>query len=245
LDKQRGNAELRIEFSPTELYSLIEAREWDAAVKRLLEAPEEGSTWVGSCMQKENAKILPLHLACMMRAPLLLVAVLIQAYPDGIKKKSPAGKLPIHFACEKRADHRVISLLLYSWPESFHARDKQENTCVQSALLSQNGKERTKNLETLIAFEARFRDPSSSPLPSPADAMEKYAKSGNDASPATITTPGFRMKNENENLGPNVPHADVDKNKLKSASRPKSNKKSFFGRKKKKPWNSDSKMFAE
>lgn len=239
LNKQLGKKEHRVEFSPTELYSLIEAKEWDAAVKRLLEAPKEGSTWVGSCIKKENAKYLPLHLACKLRAPLLLVAVLIQTYPKGLQKRAKLGKLPIHFACEKRADHRVISLLLHSWPNSFSVKDSHENTCVQSALLSKNGPERTKVLETLMTFEGRYKDPSS--LPTLADTINKYAKEGNDTGLANI--PGLIDKKEDK---PSETTQNVEIIK-KVGLKPKKKQNSFFRRKKQRHdlWANDNTMFEE
>jgi len=241
VEEQLGKADHRIEFSPTELYSLIEAKEWDAAVKRLLEAPGEASIWVGSCIKKENVKLLPLHVACMTRAPLLLVAVLSQTYPAALQKTAILGKLPIHFACEKRADHRVVSLLLHSWPDSYLVKDSQENTCVQSALLSQSGKERTKNLETLMTFEARIRDSS---FPSSEETMDKYVKEGNKSSLAAITTKGFQVENDDQGT---ETEASNGMEKVKKDSPRTKNKKSFFGRKKDKRnlWKDDGAMFAE
>mmetsp|Transcript_25816 Transcript_25816/g.31829 ORF Transcript_25816/g.31829 Transcript_25816/m.31829 type:complete len:904 (-) Transcript_25816:195-2906(-) len=140
-------------FSPTKVYSLILQKDWDHAVRRVLEAPDEASTWVGANQKRSAAKYLPLHLACSMRAPLTLVAVLIQSYPDGAQQKTSSGKLPVHLACEKRADHRIVSLLIHTWPDSLGIRDDNGQTCVQAALLSKPGEKRTKIVEALMAFE--------------------------------------------------------------------------------------------
>jgi hypothetical protein len=142
-------------YAPTELYSMIEAKKWDAAVRRCSEVPEEVSTWVGSCTKMKDAKLLPIHIACSMKCPLILVAVLIQTYPDGVKRTDNVGRLPIHLACENNADHRIIALLLHTWPQSFNKVDENGYTPVQVALLSQSSAERTKNVETLMAFESK------------------------------------------------------------------------------------------
>jgi ankyrin repeat protein len=144
----------KIVFSPTTLFSIIELRNWDVAVSRCFEAPDEVSTWVGSCQKLLDAKLLPIHIACSLNAPLILIAVLIQSFPDGVKRTNNSGKLPIHLACEKRADHRIVSLLLHTWPESVHELDERGNTPVQVTLLSIPSPERTKIVETLMAFES-------------------------------------------------------------------------------------------
>ena len=104
-------------------------------------------------------KYLPLHLACSLRAPLMLVAVLIQSYPDSVKKGTNSGKLPLHIACEKNTDHRVVSFLLHSWSDSFHVKDNQGQTCVQKALLSKYGEEGTKIVKALMEFESKGEEP--------------------------------------------------------------------------------------
>jgi len=114
--------------------------------------------WVGVNETRLDLKCLPLHLACNLKAPLILVAVLIQTYPDSVKKKTSSGKLPLHIACEMRADHRVISFLLHTWPDSFHVKDKKGQTCVQYALLSKSSEQRTKNVEVLMTFEGKDGD---------------------------------------------------------------------------------------
>ena len=145
----------KVVFSPTELYAFIEKRKWDAAVRKCLESQDQVSTWVGSCQKKKDAKLLPLHVACSSRAPLILIAVLIQSYTENVKRTTNAGKLPIHLACENRADHRIVSLLLHTFPDSCKKKDERGNTPVQTALLASPSPERTKIVEILMAFEAK------------------------------------------------------------------------------------------
>lgn len=145
----------RIVYAPTKLYKLIEERKWDIAVRHCLENPDEVSTWVGQNPKMNDARLLPIHLACSLRAPLILVAVLVQTSPEGVKRTDNSGMLPIHIACQKRADHRVVSLLLHAWAESCREKDENGNTPIQTALLSTPSDERTKIVETLMAFESK------------------------------------------------------------------------------------------
>lgn len=142
-------------FVPTKLYTLIEEKKWDFAVRRLLEAPDEALTWIVANEKKPGVKYLPLHMACSVRAPLILVAMLIQSYPESVRKTICTGKLPLHIACEKQADHRIVGLLLHSWPDSYFVKDSKGQTCVQVALLSKSCEQRAKIIEVLMAFEAK------------------------------------------------------------------------------------------
>ena len=80
---------------PTQLYKLIEAKRWDAAVVRAQSCPEEAATWVcrrekgggGGGAQQIRWRLLPLHATCVFRSPLSLIEALIEAYPDGTQMK--------------------------------------------------------------------------------------------------------------------------------------------------------------
>ena len=87
---------------PTQLYKLIEAKRWDAAVVRAQSCPEEAATWVcrrekgggGGAQQQAQGqgpqirwRLLPLHATCVFRSPLSLIEALIEAYPDGTQMK--------------------------------------------------------------------------------------------------------------------------------------------------------------
>jgi ankyrin repeat protein len=159
LMSEEQNDDENIVYTHTKLHALIEERQWDGAVRRVLEAPDEASTWFSADKKTNKVKYLPLHKACTLRAPLILVAVLIQTYPDCVKKVGIARKLPIHIACENRTDHGVISFLLHSWPASFHAKDGKGLTCIQSALLSTPSSHRTKIIQALTAFEDKDGQP--------------------------------------------------------------------------------------
>ena len=153
--EENDDNEEKIVFLPTKLYSLISNQEWETAVSRVLEAPNEVFTWVAASKKRTSVKCLPLHIACSLGAPLILVAVLVQSYPESVQKTTNSGKLPLHIACEARCSSPVVSLLLHSWPESYHVRDDNGQTCVQTALLVKPGKRRTKIVEVLTAFESK------------------------------------------------------------------------------------------
>lgn len=163
LETEMEGSDEKLVFTPTKLYSYVQEKNWDDAVRRVLEAPDEASIWVGANRKSGDVKCLPLHIACALRAPLMLVAVLVRSYPDSVKKKTKSGKLPLHISCEKRCSERVVSFLLHSWPDSYHVKDHKGQTCMQTALLSKTSEQRTKNVETLVEFENKDATPPVTP----------------------------------------------------------------------------------
>uniref|UniRef100_A0A6S8X503 Uncharacterized protein n=1 Tax=Chaetoceros debilis TaxID=122233 RepID=A0A6S8X503_9STRA len=217
-----------IVFAPTRLYYLIESKKWDKAVRYILEAPEEVSTWVGTCQKIADARLLPLHVACSLGAPLMLVAVLIQSYPESVKKTNNSGKLPIHLVCEKRSDHRVVALLLHTWPESYAVKDEKGNTPVQVALLSKESRERAKIVEALMEHEADSD-------------QERYAMIDTELKAQAILNEHY---DEDDSTLPDFVEAEQHPQPQKSKT-----KKSRWRKKNKheKPtlWGNDDEMFAE
>ena len=55
---------------------------------------------------------LPLHIACLSRAPYDVIALLLEAYPDATKADDDTGCFPLHYACRKNAHEKVIECLL-------------------------------------------------------------------------------------------------------------------------------------
>ena len=116
--------------NPTALYSAIDCQNWNYAMRRLVEMPQEATTWVSFNKKKVEVRFLPLHAACLLGAPLLLVEDLVQSYPEAVKKKTSQGKLPLHIACEALVDHRVVTLLLNMWPDALIMKDNEGKTPV-------------------------------------------------------------------------------------------------------------------
>lgn len=210
-------------YAPTKLFTLIEEKNWDVAVRMCLESQKDVSTWVGSCQKIEDAKLLPLHIACASRAPLILIAVLIQSFPEGAQRTTNTGKLPIHLACENHADHRIVSLLLHAYPDSCSCKDEKGDSPIQAALLSSPSAERTKIIETLMAFENKSE---SDLLQLPAEMAELNIFSPDQA---IETIPG--------------PEGKEIINNRKLSKKPKKSSNKNSKRSKKTQWGSSNQMF--
>jgi len=87
----------------------------------------EAATWVTK-KNPQGWKALPIHLACIRRAPLSVIKSLIQAYPDGAKEKSHNGDLPIHLAIRFGASDQVWNHLYQAYPECEQMKDHDGST---------------------------------------------------------------------------------------------------------------------
>ena len=87
------------------IFSLIENEQW-YEVKRRCEHKESKES-----QQVNEAGWLPIHSACYKNAPIDVIEVLYQSYPDGAKQQSYAGWLPVHIAITGGAQAEVVGFL--------------------------------------------------------------------------------------------------------------------------------------
>jgi len=78
---------------------------------------------------------LPLHYACIGRAPLVVIQYLHRIYPRGFKKKTKDGLLPIHIACEKGASLEIVTFMHQVNPNGVKTRDNNGRLPIHSACL--------------------------------------------------------------------------------------------------------------
>jgi len=119
----------------TALYKLIENKNWDSAIQRAQNYPEEARTWVSRKDRRHDGghrgkggvrwRLLPLHATCVFRSPLSLIEALIEAYPDGAQMKDDQGMLPVHLACRNGASKGVVTTLLHAFPNSLQVEDRK------------------------------------------------------------------------------------------------------------------------
>lgn len=100
----------------TELYRLIDAKNWDQANNRCLNFPGEASIWFKESSRRGglHAQLLPLHLACLLRPPVSLVNTLIKAHAKAVMSRDHSGRLPIHNASWKNSSPEVVRVLMES-----------------------------------------------------------------------------------------------------------------------------------
>mmetsp|Transcript_8709 Transcript_8709/g.12853 ORF Transcript_8709/g.12853 Transcript_8709/m.12853 type:complete len:846 (+) Transcript_8709:57-2594(+) len=109
----------------TELYRLIENKDWNNAILRCGDCPKEAAIW--RVLKDAEGRVcwreLPLHRACHLKPPTELIEALLNAYPDGLQAKDKFGMLPLHVACEYGASEDVIHYLVQEYPLSTHEPD--------------------------------------------------------------------------------------------------------------------------
>jgi ankyrin repeat protein/serine/threonine protein kinase len=67
----------------------------------------------------EFSELLPVHLAAKHNFPADILALIIEAYPDGIKTKSGKGAYAFHFSCVSRFPSlKILELLYAKFPEA-------------------------------------------------------------------------------------------------------------------------------
>ena len=126
-DVQGGSSTMKnIETNQrTMLYRYLKMKDWDNAQQQLRQCPNEASHWV---VDKEydssGSSHLPIHLACSNEAPLHLILLLSEAYPDGIKAKGKHSSNPLHIACKKCLDEEIILDFIDRCPETTCQKDE-------------------------------------------------------------------------------------------------------------------------
>jgi len=115
--------------NPTVLFGHIKQKHWASALKRIQEEPNESKIWVsnGICSPKKGAwKVLPLHAAIILGAPLQLITGL--SY--GVRMKDLNGSLPVHLAAASSYmfGDSVFKHLIKEYPESKDIKDRKGRT---------------------------------------------------------------------------------------------------------------------
>mmetsp|Transcript_48367 Transcript_48367/g.72135 ORF Transcript_48367/g.72135 Transcript_48367/m.72135 type:complete len:833 (-) Transcript_48367:128-2626(-) len=111
----------------TKLWSYISNKSWRHALLRISRAPDEAAVW--TMMDDEHSSTgdscyrLPLHRACVLKAPKSIVKSLVEAYPSGASSPEKFAMLPVHNAAAFHADAGVLDILLKAYPAGSQHRD--------------------------------------------------------------------------------------------------------------------------
>jgi ankyrin repeat protein len=101
---------------------LICQKQWDAALERLQEAPEEASMW--TIHPLIHLRYLPLHYACIVKAPADLVRALLDVNPEAASTECQEyDMLPLHLACQHGVTPSVVQSLLVAHKDAACVRD--------------------------------------------------------------------------------------------------------------------------
>jgi ankyrin repeat protein len=144
--------------------SLLIAQDWEGALSIAEDDPQHAKEWFYGVddhldptidvlnndalnnEDEENRKDInqcvvwkrqALHLACVYRAPVGLVEVLLEAYPQAATSSDPhCGSLPIHLACQNKASYRVVKSLLLHSPVTAKVMDKRGRLPLHYAVIA-------------------------------------------------------------------------------------------------------------
>lgn len=101
------------EISKNKVAFLICSKQWDSALERLQEVPEEAKAW--SVHPLIRLRYLPLHYACIVKAPIDVMRALLEVYPEAASVECQEyDMLPLHLACQHGTNPSVIQALLES-----------------------------------------------------------------------------------------------------------------------------------
>ena len=100
-----------IEAVPTStLYGYIANKKWDKAIERARTHPLD--TVYRYSASDEEFDMSPLHLACHVDAPALLICALIRANPESVSYLTTNGFTPLHIAIWRNASIDIVRTFL-------------------------------------------------------------------------------------------------------------------------------------
>lgn len=108
---------------PTNIWMLVEDRDWNGVIYQAKHFPKEARTFVfrsdatATSNNHLRWRMLPLHAAVLGDAPTSVLQSLLRAYRAGARATDDQGMLPIHLAIKKHADPERINVLLATFPE--------------------------------------------------------------------------------------------------------------------------------
>eukprot|EP00565_Helicotheca_tamesis_P003785 CAMPEP_0185724246 /NCGR_PEP_ID=MMETSP1171-20130828/788_1 /TAXON_ID=374046 /ORGANISM="Helicotheca tamensis, Strain CCMP826" /LENGTH=282 /DNA_ID=CAMNT_0028392053 /DNA_START=108 /DNA_END=956 /DNA_ORIENTATION=- len=116
-----------LSIKSNKLRRLIQSEQWTQASARCQSHPKEAKRWTvqqGFYEGKINTELLPIHMACALKAPCSFLEDLISAYPEAIEsKESRYGRVPLHLACLYRTDFNSIKFLIARYTSGAQVRD--------------------------------------------------------------------------------------------------------------------------
>jgi len=165
--KQEEQEDHKVDYdkNTTELYKLIESKEWKQVLQRLQTNPEEASIWVVRYDTDDRSKVLwkmlPIHAVCYpqtthgvdgpiicgIRAENGVIKQLLQVYPDGAKMKDDNDMTPLHLASRNGASLYAIRMLFDAYPMGTQERDYKGRTPLELAEATNS-----LNKERIVAF---------------------------------------------------------------------------------------------
>ncbi len=122
--------EVPVDNNHTNLFKAICNKQWGLALELLRTEPDEVEMW--SSRTAHDGEIvwnrLPIHQACINRAPLDVVRALLEAYPQSVTATDLNRRLPIHYSVVYGGTVEVAELLINACPATINLPDAYGKT---------------------------------------------------------------------------------------------------------------------
>jgi hypothetical protein len=151
--------ELDFDANPTELFLSLQRKDWESALVRSKNAPEEACIWIS---RKEDDgesirwRLLPIHAAIIFGAPAHVTEAVLECFTLGARARDDQGMLPLHLVFRQGGQQEIVHMLLRTFPDAVEVQNSKGRTPMDLAKAS-SSPQRDEYVETL-----------SSPLPSSA-----------------------------------------------------------------------------
>lgn len=121
------------------LSSMLLKRNWDNALTLMERDPLCAREWYYGLDESAVLwKRLPLHVACVVSAPLRVIESLIRAFPQALEIADPhSGSIPLHLACWHNSPVTMLRALLQACPGTTKVADIHGRLPIHCAVLVQ------------------------------------------------------------------------------------------------------------
>ena len=106
----------------TFLYEMLEASQWEKAIRRCKNHPREVRTWI---IRQNRWRLLPLHAAVIFQAPETVLLTIIKAFPAATSERDDQGMTALHLAFRHQQEEHLIEKILNEYPNAALTKDNQ------------------------------------------------------------------------------------------------------------------------
>jgi hypothetical protein len=152
--------ELDFDDNPTQLFLSLQHKDWESALVRSKNAPEEACIWIS---RKEDDgesirwRLLPIHAAIIFGAPANVTEAVLECFPLGARARDDQGMLPLHLVFRQGGQLEIVHMLVRTFPAAIEVENSKGRTPMDIAKAS-SSPQRDAYVEAL-----------SSPLPNSAE----------------------------------------------------------------------------
>lgn len=122
------------------LSGVIANQEWEQALEMVEDDPSTANRWYYG-VENDGAKTLiwkrlAIHLACIGGAPLGLIELLLNSFPEGATQEDNSdGSLPLHMVCKTKVQLDVVKVVYTFYPEATQAVDVYGRCALHMAVI--------------------------------------------------------------------------------------------------------------